>query len=176
MIKIKDYIFNENEIRYIKYEENAIFIYLRFDISSFIRLENATFEDIEWNYEDEQIRKCLDSIDREKELEEENEKLKEVQCTFLGIGCKRRLQELEEENKKLKDELELKDFNYTKFRHLEESNDILKEELEEEENKIDKAIEYIEEKWYEKNTMDIYSVVSTGDIRIDILKILKGEE
>lgn len=60
------------------------------------------------------------------------------------------LKELEEKNKKLKDELELKDFNYTTFRHLEESNDILKEELKETEEEVDKledrinkAIEYI---------------------------------
>lgn len=92
MIKIKDYIFNENEIRYIKYEENAIFIYLRFDISSFIRFENATFEDIEWNYEDKQIRKCLDSIDREKELEKKNKTFEEY-----NKDLNNKLDKLEEE-------------------------------------------------------------------------------
>ncbi len=78
MIKIKDYIFNENELLGIVYikEENKLELISKDKYSEFI--ENATFEDIEWNYEDEQIRKCLDSIDREEELEEENKKLNEL--------------------------------------------------------------------------------------------------
>jgi len=78
VIKIKDYIFNENELLGIVYikEENKLELISKDKYSEFI--ENATFEDIEWNYEDEQIRKCLDSIDREEELEEENKKLNEL--------------------------------------------------------------------------------------------------
>ena len=84
------------------------------------------------------------------------------------------LKELEEKNKKLKDELELKDFNYTTFRHLEESNDILKEELKETEEEVDKledrinkAIEYIEEN---------KCVFGTNLDMNYLLRILKGEE
>lgn len=116
MIKIKDYIFNENEIKRIEL--------LRYTNYSTIEVTTndgrcdcgpATFEDIEWNYEDEQIRKCLDSINREEELEEENKKLKEElhkasldiqELTEKDIGCPSwcdKLKELEEENKQLKE-------------------------------------------------------------------------
>lgn len=148
MIKIKDYIFNENEITHIvqKSNENLDTDYLIVygkdkNEHKFITI-NATFEDIEWNYGNN-ISESL-SYDL----------------------AKARVEELEEENKKLKDELELKDFNYTKFRHLEESNDILKEELEEEENKIDKAIEY----------MDRRDLEWGSEEHEKMMKILKGEE
>lgn len=82
MIKIKNFIFNENEIQYInKTKEN---IYINFRDGDIETIPSATFEDIEWNYEDEQIRKCLDSISREEELEEENKQLKELN---VCVGC-----------------------------------------------------------------------------------------
>ena len=37
-----------------------------------------------------------------------------------------------------------------------------------------KAIEYIKEWWYEKNTTDIEHVISLGDKRIDLFNILNG--
>lgn len=37
-----------------------------------------------------------------------------------------------------------------------------------------KAIEFIKEWWYEKNTRDINRIVSLGDKRIDLLNILEG--
>ena len=49
MIRIKDYIFNENEIREIKQCKN----YLRLDLTysgPYLHIDDATFEDIEWNY------------------------------------------------------------------------------------------------------------------------------
>ena len=82
--------------------------------------------------------------------------------------CWNKINELEEENKHI--------FANVNDDELLRSNAMNWAEKNELQKRIDKAIEYIEEKWYEKNTMDIYSVVSTGDIRIDILKILKGEE
>lgn len=72
MIRIKDYIFNEKEINQIKFEPTHKIIVDAKYSNSFIYIGEATFEDIEWNYEDEQIRKCLESIDREEELEEKN--------------------------------------------------------------------------------------------------------
>ena len=83
MIKIKNYIFNENEIREIKQCKN----YLRLDLTysgPYLHIDDATFEDIEWNYEDKQVRNALESLYREEELEN-------------------RIKELEEENKKLKE-------------------------------------------------------------------------
>lgn len=44
-------------------------------------------------------------------------------------------------------------------------------------SRIDKAIEYIKNDWYELNTRDIEHVVNLGkDIRIDLLNILQGED
>lgn len=40
----------------------------------------------------------------------------------------------------------------------------------------EKAIEFIKEWWYEKNTRDINRIVSLGDKRIDLLNILKGDD
>lgn len=86
MIKIKDYIFNENDIGKImsvKKEENKsnfdkLYVFFKNENIAAETFYDTTFDDIEWNYEDEQIRKCLDSIDREEELEEENKKLNEL--------------------------------------------------------------------------------------------------
>ena len=80
MIKIKNYIFNENEIREIKQCKN----YLRLDLiysGPYLQIDDATFEDIEWNYENFNDCKQLEEIilvrDKKiKELEEENKKLK----------------------------------------------------------------------------------------------------
>ena len=180
MIKIKDYIINDNEIVYMYQDYRDIRLYLEKDYNDrpkFMCIENATFEDIEFNYEDEQIRKCLESIDREeeledkiKELEEENKKLKEElhkasldiqELTEKDIGCPSwcdKLKELEEDNKKLKAEVDLLNDN----RHFLN-------------NKINKAIEYIEENATYSN--DIKQCVD--DLRYDncdeLLKILKGE-
>lgn len=80
MIRIKDYIFNENEIREIKQCKN----YLRLDLTysvPYLHIDDATFDDIEWNYENFNDCKQLEEIilvrDKKiKELEEENKKLK----------------------------------------------------------------------------------------------------
>ena len=41
--------------------------------------------------------------------------------------------------------------------------------------RINKAIEYIEKEWYSKCTININDVVSFGDWHLDLLKILRGE-
>ena len=54
MIKIKDFIFNENKIESIRYRDNGLFVCVGEE--TYV-IPNAIFDDIEWNYEDEQIRK-----------------------------------------------------------------------------------------------------------------------
>ena len=156
MIKINDYIFPEENILYIRQQTERTVTVLRKRPNEYDRFKDeieikATFDDIEWNYGN---KKRTQEHTIKKGVCDKNKKLL---LTIEDIQLY--IQELEEENERLKAQLELEEDN----RHFLN-------------NKIDKAIEYIEEKWYEKNTMDIYSVVSTGDIRIDILKILKGEE
>ena len=180
MIKIKDYIINDNEIVYMYQDYRDIRLYLEKDYNDrpkFMCIENATFEDIEFNYEDEQIRKCLESIDREeeledkiKELEEENKKLKEElhkasldiqELTEKDIGCPSwcdKLNKLEEENKKLK----------------EATANLIKDSANLE-VKINKAIEYINDTTFRFLHIDDLEKY-TKELREDLLKILKGEE
>lgn len=79
MIRIKDYILNENELLGIVYikKENKLELISKDKYSEFI--ENATFEDIEWNYGNN-ISESL-SYDlakaRIEELEEKNKRLEE---------------------------------------------------------------------------------------------------
>ena len=91
MIRIKDYILNENELLGIVYikEKNKLELISKDKYSEFI--ENATFEDIEWNYG--VTFKILS----------EEEQLKQNSIKFYS----KTLEELEEENKRLKKELEL---------------------------------------------------------------------
>ena len=80
MIKIKDYIFNENEIQEIEIAKKDLMV--EFKSGYYEVVENATFEDIEWNYENFNDCKKLEEVIlardvKIKELEEENKKLKE---------------------------------------------------------------------------------------------------
>ena len=84
MIKIKDYIFNENEIEYIKKELEGIIVCPKAVNVELKAIENATFEDIEWNYENNNEYCNVFYEDRIKELEEENERLKELN---VCVGC-----------------------------------------------------------------------------------------
>lgn len=43
-------------------------------------------------------------------------------------------------------------------------------------SKVNKAIEYIEKKWYSKNTRNIDELYSLGNWKLDLLEILKGEQ
>ena len=96
MIKIKDYIFNENEIREIKQCKN----YLRLDLTysgPYLHIDDATFEDIEWNYGGQPSKEWLDMY---RKLDDNNlELMDELDNTY------KRIKELEEENKKLKEQL-----------------------------------------------------------------------
>ena len=115
MIKIKDYIFNENEIREIKQCKN----YLRLDLTysgPYLHIDDATFDDIEWNYgtpqnatqnatqnkiDDEYIElsnKYQRLLNINEEFEEEHKELVE---TNYNLATKKA--ELEEENKTLKE-------------------------------------------------------------------------
>ena len=84
MIKIKDYIFNENEIEYIKKELEGIIVCPKAVNVELKAIENATFEDIEWNYENNNEYCNVFYEDRIKELEEENKTLKELN---VCVGC-----------------------------------------------------------------------------------------
>ena len=171
MIRIKDYIFNENEIKRIELLRYSTYTTIEVTTND-CRCDcgTATFEDIEWNYEDEQIRRCLDSINREEELEEENKKLKEElhkasldiqELTEKDIGCPSwcdKLNKLEEENKKLK----------------EATANLIKDSANLE-VKINKAIEYINDTTFRFLHIDDLEKY-TKELREDLLKILKGEE
>ena len=147
MIKIKDYIFNENEIREIKQCKN----YLRLDLTysgPYLCINDATFEDIEWNYEN--FNDC-------KQLEE------------IILVRDKKIKELEEENKKLK-----KPSNYYQY-----ASKLVKNNCESLQQKIDKAIEYIEKSI--NNPQPFYEYIigdENGNVQnLDkLLKILKGEE
>ena len=78
MIRIKDYIFNENEINKIRFiPENTKLLVDCYKNEDYIEIRKATFEDIEWNYENNNEYYNVFYEDRIKELEEENKKLKE---------------------------------------------------------------------------------------------------
>lgn len=115
MIKIKDYIFNENEIREIKQCKN----YLRLDLTysgPYLHIDDATFEDIEWNYgatqnatqtatqnkiDDEYIElsnKYQRLLNINEDLEAEHKELVE---TNYNLATKKT--ELEKENKELEE-------------------------------------------------------------------------
>ena len=163
MIKIKNHIYNENEIISIHESTENDSISIKFKTDSYFILENATFEDIEWNYENNNEYCNVFYEDRIKELEEENKTLKELN---VCVGCdnnpdyKTRIKELEEENKKLN---ELVQFNVKTTTTLTK--------------RINKAIEYIEE--HKRNVYDTFGegIVfgEMGGIK-EIIKILKGEE
>lgn len=131
MIKIKDYIFNENEIEVIYptdyHGTEGLKVCFKNDFNMIV--DNATFEDIEWNYgknkaDDEYIElfnKYQRLSNRNEELEEENRKLaqdnyylkeenKQLKELNVCVGCennpdyKTRIKELDKENTKLESE------------------------------------------------------------------------
>jgi uncharacterized protein YjaZ len=72
-------------------------------------------------------------------------------------------------------------YGYSDLRDVEELEKseelkLYKQALKDKCNAIDKAIEYIKNKWYEKNTRNIEDMVSFGDWRLDLLEILGGKE
>lgn len=89
MIKINDYIFPEENILYIRQQTKKTITVLRkrpneYDLFKDEIEIKATFEDIEWNYEQNKIddeyielsNKYQRLLNRSEELEEENERLK----------------------------------------------------------------------------------------------------
>ena len=156
MIKIKDYIFNENEIEFIKKIENGLIVCPKAVNVDIKKIENATFEDIEWNYggtfkilsEEEQLRQNGEN-NKDKILELRNDLIDKLQ---------NQIKELEEENERLKAEVDLLNDN----RHYLN-------------NKIGKAIKYIK-----TNTYSVYDKKTTiyeDVVLVDkLLNILKGGE
>ena len=113
MIRIKDSIFNENEIVYImEYSEKELQV--MFIDNNDIYIE-ATFEDIEWNYEYSHY------IDKDS-----------VKFSDKSI------QELEEENKKLKDKV----LELSNHLSLYSSEETMLKEIENLKARIDKVKEY----------------------------------
>ena len=91
MIKIKNFIFNENEIEFIEELENGIKVCPKTFNVKIREIENATFEDIEWNYDSTQKRTLNNTILMIDELTKKNTELEE---------------ELEKEKKAWKDMLD----------------------------------------------------------------------
>ena len=151
MIKIKDYIFNENEIREIKQCKN----YLRLDLTysgPYLHIDDANYEDIEWNYgatqNATQETGCL--------VFQENKRLEELKGNYIKVIVEKdnKIKELEEENKTLKELNVCVGCN---------NNPDYK-------TRIDKAIKYIKEGQSMTSTKQVYI---SG---VDLLKILKGEK
>lgn len=76
MIKIKNYIFNENEINYIN--QSGEFLYISTKESNLLRPIIATFDDIEWNYDKNNNIHEEYVISQLKEYEEEHKELVET--------------------------------------------------------------------------------------------------
>ena len=77
MIRIKDYIFNENEIKWFeKYNEEEIKVVFVNDTHIYIM---ATFDDIEWNYEHSNIKEdeYIELSNKYQRLLNRNEELEE---------------------------------------------------------------------------------------------------
>ena len=126
VIKIKDCIFNENEIRYImQFTEKELQVMFKNNDDIYV---DGTFDDIEWNYADKEINylrhrekelkyyneilenQYQDKLKELKELEEKNNTYKQIMASRekkLTV-YKNKIKEFEEENKKLK---ELIDFS-----------------------------------------------------------------
>ena len=160
MIKINNFIFNENSVMQIDKCCGGLTIQVE---NGSIHIDDATFEDIEWNYENN-ISESL-SYDlakaRIEELEEENKKLKE-DVSFKD----KEIDRLEGENKKLKEcycnrtdcSGRIKDSK--KYESLQQ--------------RIDKAIEHIEELFI-LNDDNVTYEFKNNEIK-PLLKILKGEK
>ena len=73
-----------------------------------------------------------------------------------------------EEKERLKKKIT---FNEKSRRKMQQS---LMEQIETYKLRNEKAVEFIKEWWYEKNTRDINRIVSLGDKRIDLYNILQG--
>jgi chromosome segregation ATPase len=194
MIRIKDYILNEDDISYIvgnTDDDTELKIQWKDNTSTYIK---ASFDDIEWNYgspqeTQRQIQKELckscyyrDTISNKlKELEEKNKKLKEEYITLeKDYGT------CELESSKLRD----------KIKELEEENKTLKElnvcvgcdNNPDYKSRIDKAIEYIDKLEIDEDgnsQYGSYSIfeedysnknISIDEMLFKMKDILKGEE
>lgn len=157
MIRIKDHIFNDNEIFDISqsdFDGKRVIVHF-INTDRYISIEKATFEDIEWNYENNNEYCNVFYEDIIKELKEENKKLKE-------------------ENKHI--------FTNVNDDELLRSNAINFAEANELRQRIDKVIDYIEDIEEDKEVDNLFinkkekSFLTFYKIKKDLIKILKGEE
>ena len=113
MIRIKDYIFNENEIVKIQFDDGSKEMEIDHKNGNMTFID-GTLDDIEWNYEQSNIKedeyielsnKYQKLSNRNEELEEENEKLEEElkelknDYSILVTGYKKLKEKIEGENK-----------------------------------------------------------------------------
>jgi hypothetical protein len=103
MIKIKGYIFNENDIKVIENDEDLLTIIFK---DGSYRETQGTFDDIEWNYVDKVHNDKLEKA--YKRVHDELVYITGLQrdCLKTRLEQSHKIQELEEENKKLKEENE----------------------------------------------------------------------
>lgn len=168
MIKIKDYIFNDNEIDMFNYHRDTDTLQVINTINN-ERLDtfitNTTFEDIEWNYGSDKAQISLQN--QLVKLQQEKEELKEEYITLeKDYGTS------EIENDKLRTKIkQLEEENHHIFANVNDdellrSNAMMSADIYNLNERINKAIEYI----------------GNGNLGIPrktrekFIKILKGEE
>lgn len=127
MIKIKNHIYNENEIISINESTENDSISIKFKTDSYFILENATFEDIEWNYGEEIKHPFINSDSLRQTIRDKN-----------------KIKELEEKNKRLKE----------KYDYIVKENRSWYEKWKKLLNRINEAVEYIEQ-WRDVKTKRI---------------------
>ena len=121
----------------------------------------------------EEIKEILYKFDKVLENYELDKKTKSFSVDSIChlfpnemITIKNYITNLQKENKQLK---KSRDFHLRFNQSLMRRVDFYK-------SRNEKAIEFIKEWWYEKNTRDINRIVSLGDKRIDLLNILEGDD
>lgn len=98
MIKIKDYIYNENYVEAIRYIKGNLYVELNTSVK-YDMIKDATFEDIEWDYgntELEELKLDYSAVvtgykkleEHNKELEEDNKFLREQRDNILNNAGK----------------------------------------------------------------------------------------
>lgn len=155
MIKIKDFIFNENNIKHISQDVNDI-LRIYYDYDDVVSVPEATFDDIEWNYS------CRNKVQPDYES-----RIRQLEA---------KIERLKERNNKLKEENE-HIFANVNDDELLRSNAMNYAELSQLKERIGKALKYIEE--HKRNVYsDFGEDIVFGEIEgiKELLRILKGEE
>jgi ATP-dependent exoDNAse (exonuclease V) beta subunit len=147
MIKIKDYIFNENEILQItKGMQNTLFLTLKYS-DRLQQIDNATIEDIEWNYGTPQ--------ETQRQMQKEL-----CKSCYYRNNISNKLKELEEENERLLNKIEILEDDLETEKSI--SSNLAKNMI--------KAVEYLEHEQFEKNVLSFNAIINKTK------QILKGGE